>query len=791
MSNLTPDDVNLRLTSIHSLLDEEDTRLWEGLEDERISRIAGDEANKQLIDLVIDANEGTERRLSTEVVHRSEGDLSNLNSLNAVAQALSDYRIKTDLEINREKIAREQLGVDLDGRINGLEASFSHREYLMYTLINENKLITDSQVLGLDTRVRKYEQLLANITADSIQITMDNGDINMGAWTILSQAREWDLQTLAKLTDYQIKTTDDLNQALEDLQSRLPIEQDIIDKAITQLSNAPVILALDNKLESSIQDIDNLRNELVEEKSERLSDNIGLTQYVSNQISTNHTETLDILGRETIARVDSIAHETAIRQQQITELEDGMQSLATVEAVESLTTKVENIEGEVILQAEKVTKLDSYFVDSLDASQDTWFASDADTRATAWSVMNAIASEGYARSLDITSLESKIGDISAGAIESLETKVEQIGDVTFATATAVTQLQTDVNGNTAALLVQGNSINGLKAEYFVKTDVNGLIAGYGLVNDGATSAFGVNANYFYIGSEADGKEPFMVLTEPTTIGGVTYPAGTWIDVALIANATIGTAHIIDASITTAKIRDLAVDEAKIANLAVTNAKIEDATIEGAKIKDAAITSAKIDDAAITNAKIEDLAVTSGKIANLSVDTLHIKDRAVTVPLGIQQTISDASFNGNVATGWSKDVSVSFPGIETIGAGNFCTLFFRSNFIIKSDTPDNLAIEVYLGNMLIGSIVSINIPSDLIWGYTRIDQEGGGYDVWLPQSVRYTAQVMEQGSIQLAFNMPISITASTALTFRFKNNGGNRNITTTGSYVNLYLVEFKK
>ena len=71
MSNLTPDDVNLRLTSIHSLLDEEDTRLWEGLEDERISRIAGDEANKQLIDLVIDANEGTERRLSTEVVHRS------------------------------------------------------------------------------------------------------------------------------------------------------------------------------------------------------------------------------------------------------------------------------------------------------------------------------------------------------------------------------------------------------------------------------------------------------------------------------------------------------------------------------------------------------------------------------------------------------------------------------------------------------------------------------------------------------------------------------------------------
>ena len=633
MSNLTPEDVDLRLTSIHSMLDEEDTRLWGGLEDEKISRIAGDNANKLFAEQVQGENQGTESRLSTEVIHRSEGDINNITSLNVLAQALSDYRIKTDLEINREKIAREQLGVDIDGRIIGLEASFSHREYLIYTLINENKLITDSQVLGLDTRVRKYEQLLANITADSIQITMDNGEINMGAWTILSQAREWDLQTLAKLTDYQIKTTDDLNQALEDLQNRLPIEQDIIDKAITQLSNAPVILALDNKLESSIQDIDNLRNELVEEKAERLSDNIGLTQYVSNQISTNHTETLDILGRETIARVDSIAHETAIRQQQITELEDGMQSLATVEAVESLTTKVENIEGEVTLQAEKVTKLDSYFIADLDASQDSWFASDADTRATAWTVMNAIASEGYARSLDITSLESKIGDISAGAIASLETKVEQIGDVTFATATAVTQLQTDVNGNTAALLIQGNSINGLRAEYFVKTDVNGLIAGYGLVNDGATSAFGVNANYFYIGSEADGKKPFMVLTEPTTIGGVTYPAGTWIDVALIANATIGTAHIIDASITTAKIQDLAVTNAKIYDLHAD--KITAGIIDADRIGANSITADKLE--------VDDLSAIS---ANLGTFTTTALDGSKTVVSGSKTEVYYA--NGQLA-----------------------------------------------------------------------------------------------------------------------------------------------
>ena len=74
---------------------------------------------------------------------------------------------------------------------------------------------------------------------------------------------------------------------------------------------------------------------------------------------------------------------------------------------------------------------------------------------------------------------------------------------------------------------------------------------------------------------------------------------------------------------------------------------------------------------------------------------------------------------------------------------------------------------------------------------RIDAEGGGSDVWLPKNVAYSALVMEQGSIQIAFTMPSGVTASTALRFVFKNNGGARKVTTSGSYVNLFLVEFKK
>ena len=95
-------------------------------------------------------------------------------------------------------------------------------------------------------------------------------------------------------------------------------------------------------------------------------------------------------------------------------------------------------------------------------------------------------------------------------------------------------------------------------------------------------------------------------------------------------------------------------------------------------------------------------------------------------------------------------------------------------------------------MLIGSIGSVNIPGGLTWGWVPISQgDGALIDIWLPNGVAYSAQVMEQGSIQVAFNMPTGVTTGSAIRFRFKNIGGNRSVTTAGSYVNLYLVEFKK
>ena len=71
MTNI--EDVDLRITATRNELAEEDSRLQNGLDAERDLRIAGDDSNKHTILQVQEDLSGTERRLSTEVIDRSQG----------------------------------------------------------------------------------------------------------------------------------------------------------------------------------------------------------------------------------------------------------------------------------------------------------------------------------------------------------------------------------------------------------------------------------------------------------------------------------------------------------------------------------------------------------------------------------------------------------------------------------------------------------------------------------------------------------------------------------------------
>ena len=192
-----------------------------------------------------------------------------------------------------------------------------------------------------------------------------------------------------------------------------------------------------------------------------------------------------------------------------------------------------------------------YYLDTSSSASDPRIITSAETHHG-----RSLAPMPYSDSYVVSAPDLKL-KASAEALTQTRAEVQEIDGRITSQASFITQLQTDVAANSSKLIVQGEVVDGLKASYVIKTDVNGLVAGYGLYNTGSTSAFGVNADYFYVGkSDAGGKKPFMVLNTSQTIGGVTYPAGTWIDVALIANATIGSAHIANASITDAHIVSL-------------------------------------------------------------------------------------------------------------------------------------------------------------------------------------------------------------------------------------------
>jgi len=183
-------------------------------------------------------------------------------------------------------------------------------------------------------------------------------------------------------------------------------------------------------------------------------------------------------------------------------------------------------------------------------------------------------------------------------IATIQTELTATTSKTNATATSVGTLQTTVAGNTASIQTAQSSIDGINLQYTVKLDSGGKISGFGLMNDGATSAFDIRADRFSISApvgkpnDVNGTSPFMVLTNQQTINGVTVPAGTY----------------------------------------MRNFYAPKGSIDTLQVKDGAIDTLQVKEGAIKSAQIDDLAVTTGKIANLAVDTLQINDNAVTIPI---------------------------------------------------------------------------------------------------------------------------------------------------------------
>ena len=202
----------------------------------------------------------------------------------------------------------------------------------------------------------------------------------------------------------------------------------------------------------------------------------------------------------------------------------------------------------------------------------------------------AISAETTARSnadtalaSDITSLNTATGN-NAAAI-SAETTARSNAD--SALASDITTLNTTVSGNSTSISTQATSINGLEAQYTVKIDNNGAVAGYGLASTttaagGITSEFIVNADRFAImrgGSNTTAASvPFAVQASATTINGVAVPAGVYMSDAFVKNGSIVNAKIGNAAIDNAKISSLSADKLTAGTVNTSRLNIDGATL---------------------------------------------------------------------------------------------------------------------------------------------------------------------------------------------------------------------
>lgn len=252
--------------------------------------------------------------------------------------------------------------------------------------------------------------------------------------------------------------------------------------------------------------------------------------------------------------------------------------------------------GNVATTGADVTKLLEALTGQITSSQ---LYADLNTRinlidgSAPGSVNQRIADEAAARGLDVSGLQTQIDtlvSVSAGdfgpVIALIEAETTARTDADSALASSLTTMIASVSDTSTAAIAAESSVRAgvdgyLGAQYTLRLDVNGRVAGFGISSTsiggaGARSDFGIVADRFFIAPPAGTVGvgsiiPFTVLTSGTTTpAGEVLPAGVYMDAAYIRNLDAVLARFNQAIIT----------NAMIANLSASKLTVGDGTIGG-------------------------------------------------------------------------------------------------------------------------------------------------------------------------------------------------------------------
>ena len=123
----------------------------------------------------------------------------------------------------------------------------------------------------------------------------------------------------------------------------------------------------------------------------------------------------------------------------------------------------------------------------------------------------------------IAEAAQKTADETKATVQVVQTALTKATGDIKSLGERITTVQSKADGNTAAVQTHAQSINGLEAQYTVKVDVNGRVAGYGLAttpkNGTPESKFIVNADRFGVGSTGKADVfPFVIDTQKNRVG---------------------------------------------------------------------------------------------------------------------------------------------------------------------------------------------------------------------------------------------------------------------------------
>ena len=298
-------------------------------------------------------------------------------------------------------------------------------------------------------------------------------------------------------------------------------------------------------LKTEIGRIPQTYTELMDEIANRIAGNAALSQALAD-VQSGLQESLALIYQEAIARMDGV---NAVASQ--------LNTIAAVNADNAAAILTENT-ARVTEDSALSHRIDTVTVASQNAAaavsdltkSKIGYAALASDKSTPFdgdgsTIVYPIATYPTATypeyAIDRKRIIDKVGvdnwnTLSVGAVKPL------VWVAGLPLASAVKKVGvTDANGGYASLeqafLTQKNLNGDFKALYTAKVDVNGLIGGFGLYNNGVTVEAGFDVDKFWVGRTTNRVKPFVINN------GVVY-----IDKTRIRNADIDTLKIADQAV---------------------------------------------------------------------------------------------------------------------------------------------------------------------------------------------------------------------------------------------------